>query len=451
MGSILNFYGLVSDKTSYILMLCLSLLIFLYPVSLYAQECVGDYNLTTQSEVDNFNCTSVTGALIITGDYTGNITNLDGLSELTSVGGNFIICMNPELTNIDGLASLTLVGESLQIWDNPLLTNIDGLSALTSIGGSLGFLWYNAALTNIDGLSALTSVGGPVYIVGNPVLTNIDGLASLTSVGGEVFIFLTDALTNIDGLASLTSVRGDLEIAENASLTNIDGLAALTSVEGGVSIVGNPVLTNIDGFAALTSVGGDLFIWYNSALTNIDGLAGLTSVGGNLTVEDNDVLERCCGLYPILSVGMIAGEIDIENNENGCNSEEEIIDAGPCKHEVSIDIKPGSYPNSINLKSKGKVTVAILTTDDFDSYDVDPVTCEFAGAHPLRWNMKDVDHDCDYDILFHFMTQELDLTKESTEATMECETFEGIPITGTDSINIVPKGNMHSKKAKKKK
>ena len=118
---------------------------------------------------------------------------------------------------------------------------------------------------------------------------------------------------------------------------------------------------------------------------------------------------------------------------------------------VNLDIKPGSYPNSINIKSKGKVPVAILTTDDFDAYDVDPDTCVFAAANPLRWKMEDVDYDGDYDMLFHFMTQELALTKDSTEATLEGKTIYGDQITGTDSVNIVPKGNMHSKKAKKKK
>ena len=118
----------------------------------------------------------------------------------------------------------------------------------------------------------------------------------------------------------------------------------------------------------------------------------------------------------------------------------------PALEEVAIDIKPGSYPNSINLKSKGKITVAILTTDDFDSCDVDPDTVSFAGANPLRWNMEDVDHDGDYDMLFHFMTQELDLTKDSTEATLEGETIYGDQITGTDSVNIVPKGKGNGKK-----
>jgi hypothetical protein len=33
---------------------------------------------------------------------------------------------------------------------------------------------------------------------------------------------------------------------------------------------------------------------------------------------------------------------------------------------VAIDIKPGSWPNSINLRSRGVIPVAILTTDSFE-------------------------------------------------------------------------------------
>jgi len=108
--------------------------------------------------------------------------------------------------------------------------------------------------------------------------------------------------------------------------------------------------------------------------------------------------------------------------------------------EVDIDIKPGSDPNSINLKSKGVVPVAVLTTDDFDASNVDPSTVKFAGAAPVRWTMEDVDGDGDMDMLFHFKTQELDLDENSTEATLSGETIDGTPIEGTDTVNIVPKG-----------
>lgn len=110
---------------------------------------------------------------------------------------------------------------------------------------------------------------------------------------------------------------------------------------------------------------------------------------------------------------------------------------------VDLDIKPCSYPNSINLRSKGVVPVAILTTDTFDATTIDPVTVEFAGAAPLRWTMEDVGSSCGYndgdqDLLVFFKTQELDLDVSSTEGVLTGETFDGMPIWAYDSVRVVP-------------
>ena len=110
---------------------------------------------------------------------------------------------------------------------------------------------------------------------------------------------------------------------------------------------------------------------------------------------------------------------------------------------VAIDIKPGSYPNSINPKSNGKVPVAILTTDDFDAGDVDPDTIVFLDATPVNWAMDDVDDDGDSDMILHFKTQELDfdlLIDEGGEypyAYLTGETNDGQPIKGKDTVRLV--------------
>lgn len=106
--------------------------------------------------------------------------------------------------------------------------------------------------------------------------------------------------------------------------------------------------------------------------------------------------------------------------------------------ELTIDIKPGGYPNSINVGSKGVVPVAILTTEEFDAATVDPATVLFAGASPLRWAWEDVDYDGDVDLLLQFKTQELNLTEGSTEATLTGYTFDELPVQGSDTVNIVP-------------
>jgi len=57
---------------------------------------------------------------------------------------------------------------------------------------------------------------------------------------------------------------------------------------------------------------------------------------------------------------------------------------------VSIDIKPGSWPNPINKGSKGVISVAICGTEDFDVMTIDPSTVKLfnetseSGVAPLR-------------------------------------------------------------------
>jgi hypothetical protein len=106
---------------------------------------------------------------------------------------------------------------------------------------------------------------------------------------------------------------------------------------------------------------------------------------------------------------------------------------------IEIAIKPGSFSNApINLKSKGVLPVAILGTPDFNVDDVAINTVEFAGASPVRVSFEDVNGDGRIDILFHFYTQDLQLTSSSTQATLTGETAGGIPFQGTGSIHVVP-------------
>lgn len=107
--------------------------------------------------------------------------------------------------------------------------------------------------------------------------------------------------------------------------------------------------------------------------------------------------------------------------------------------DVEVDVKPGSYPNSINLKSKGKTPVAILTSSEFNASQVNPSTIVFAGATPVKWSVSDVNKDGAKDLLLHFSTQELDLVDGDTEATLTGWTMDRIPISGKDSVRTVPK------------
>jgi hypothetical protein len=107
--------------------------------------------------------------------------------------------------------------------------------------------------------------------------------------------------------------------------------------------------------------------------------------------------------------------------------------------KVMIDIKPGSNPNSINLKSRGVVPVAVLTTDEFDAGTLVPDTVKFAGASPVRGTLCDVDEDGDMDMLFHFKIRNLvELHEDSTEAKLTGDTTDGNEIEAIDEVRIVP-------------
>lgn len=107
---------------------------------------------------------------------------------------------------------------------------------------------------------------------------------------------------------------------------------------------------------------------------------------------------------------------------------------------MDIDIKPGSFPNSVNLGSPGVVPVAILTTATFNAADVDPSTVVLEDAPSLRWAFEDVDGDGDIDMILHFNKREVTVEPGQIEACLHGFTLGGVEFQGCDSIRIVPPG-----------
>ena len=64
--------------------------------------------------------------------------------------------------------------------------------------------------------------------------------------------------------------------------------------------------------------------------------------------------------------------------------------------DVYFDIKPGSWPNPFNLKSKGVLPVAICGTEAFDVESIDPTSIRLTRdgmpdtVVPIRWSIEDV-------------------------------------------------------------
>jgi hypothetical protein len=114
---------------------------------------------------------------------------------------------------------------------------------------------------------------------------------------------------------------------------------------------------------------------------------------------------------------------------------------------AGIDIHPGSFPNSINLRSKGAVPVAFFGSDALDVDNIDAATCKLADAGVKMVGKSDkllcakelVDGDAHEDLVCHFVTTSLGaLDASSTEAKVTCDLNNGTTIEGVDSVNIVP-------------
>ncbi len=124
---------------------------------------------------------------------------------------------------------------------------------------------------------------------------------------------------------------------------------------------------------------------------------------------------------------------------------------------ILLDIKPGGSANPVNPMSKGVLSVAILSTDEFDVNDVnidtllfgDPLLIDNGGTavSPLRSSLIDISGDGLLDLTLKFSTRDLvefgALGSDTIEGILTGETFDGIPFEGLDSIRIVPPNRSH--------
>jgi hypothetical protein len=362
---------------------CFSIAFF--QVNTFSQSCLPEgITFHIQNDIDSFQvnypgCTVIEGDVYI-GDYGGgsNINNLNGLSVLTSIGGNFSIWYNESLTSLAGLENIITVGNQLGIFSNPALTNLEGLEGIS-------YVYYlgvssNQNLINLTGLENLASVGYGLHIYNNPSLTCLMGLDGLTSVGAGLSISSNNALLSLDGLDNLVSIGNGMSIEFNNALESIAALHNLVSIHtddhpGTLSLKANIALTSLAGLE-------------NIEPESIEDL----SIGWNTVLSTCDVNSIC--QYLAAPNGYIA----IRYNAPGCNSQEDVEAA--CLEEyveevVSHQSSVVSYPNpvtdqvtfKIRLQDPAKVNLTVfnslgqvIATILDDPFDI--------GYHQIIWNAE---------------------------------------------------------------
>ena len=138
---------------------------------------------------------------------------------------------------------------------------------------------------------------------------------------------------------------------------------------------------------------------------------------------------------------------------------------------VPLDIKPGSCPNPVNVRSKGVIPVAVLGTYTFDVRNINPLSLRLEGVTPIRSAIVDVatpydantDNDgCNElgddgyeDLVLKFKTGEIvEAVGEVADGdivplTLIGELIDETSFTGSDIILIKKKGKSKDKELKK--
>ena len=145
------------------------------------------------------------------------------------------------------------------------------------------------------------------------------------------------------------------------------------------------------------------------------------------------------GLFEIVNSTASPGPITVTKNGTTL-----VYGPGDAGVAISIDIKPGSSDNSINLGSTGALPVALLSTASFDATSVDPLTVTLANAAARikgkgqpQASIQDVNGDSRNDLLVHIDTSALVLTSSSVGATLRGMTHSGVAVMGSDRVRVV--------------
>jgi hypothetical protein len=343
--------------------LFLLLITVLLVTSSWAQNYYnGDLYFMDQMQIDSFQVqlpgvSKIGGNVTIGGDA---IDNLEGLIPLTRIDGNLnfhpYILLRGGLKSLSGLDSLEIIGGNLSLMYTDSIINLDGLSNLDSIGSLL--IDGCGSLTNLDGLQNLKHISSDIYLMNNNSLIDISGLANVESLDGFIDINSNMLLESLQGLHNITEITGAVSISNNQSLKSVDlnnlGTAygfyasqnpSLSSLEGlnklkwldyMLSIWNHDSLENLEGLDSLMFV-DKIVISYNEGLQSLEGLAELVYDSlSYLRINNNLILSYCSAQGICDYILNPNGVVDIRDNDDGCNNPPQV--AAGCG--ITLDCLP---------------------------------------------------------------------------------------------------------------
>ncbi|MFH1371799.1 MAG: PKD domain-containing protein [Planctomycetota bacterium] len=228
----------------------------------------------------------------------------------------------------------------------------------------------------------------------------LDGSGSSDSNGTIVSWVWTDDLGD-------TIPDGEITTAELSVGTHI---ITLTVTDDDDLTDTDTVTVTVEAFpnqAPVANADGPYIIYVGDTLT-LDA-SGSTDGNNNIVsylwdLDDNNSFETDAGINPVFdvnfdylqSIGLVVDntynihlKVTDSVGQSDINDSTLTIIPQPAL-QVLVDIKPGSCPNPVNVKSSGVLPVAILGTNDYDVTTIDATFIRLAGVEPLRSSFEDV-------------------------------------------------------------
>ena len=279
-----------------------------------------------------------------------SLNSFEGFNGLENLQLMYSLYMNkcPVFNDFSNLNNIEML-ENLEIYYSDAMEGLNGLENLKYIYNSLTLI-ENGSLTDIDALQNLETVEFAT-IGSNENLESLN-LNSLKETQSSFFIYGNNSLSEVTGLNNLEKVGGSFVISNNENLASLNGLENLKEINTSLELRNLTLISTLVPLSNLEIIGSLALI---EELNNLSSLEGLENVDGsqlnNLVLINNSKLSVCaitsvCKFFEVK--GPNAGMI--ENNNNNCSSQSEIIDECEVLTLSENSLELNIYPNPASEK-----------------------------------------------------------------------------------------------------